>query len=253
MRRSTRRKAVLVLAVGGLVALGGAVAGPDAGAAITDPVSYQVGPLAVFGTSMRNSSCSLSRNYLNTGATSVRVLSSVVWDGQLGHVRPQPGTSALDGDDVLEPGEQATIVWTNDGHISPTAEGMLVLISVVQEPELAGDFGFNHMEPVEPCLAAPVETVPTTLPVPPPVAPPVTEVPGPVGDPPPAGPAPSAPAPTISTTGTGVLSSSTGPMVRPELPATGAGDWLGVAALVAAAAVVTGATIEVATRTGRRS
>ncbi len=213
---------MLVLAVGGLVALGGMVAGPDAGA--TDrPYAGQADLLVPAYVPIPGQGASVHAVCHGTDAVEVGVhpfdgvaRSFQVWS---------------DDDGLL-----VNIVSADETLVVPLVDGPArVVYSGTSSYDLATDL----------CVAS--ETVPTTaLPVPPPVAPPVTEVPGPVGDPPPAGPATSIPR-------TGVLLSSNGPMTRDELPATGAGDWLGVAALVGAAAVVTGATIEVATRKGRRS
>lgn len=253
------RRTVGVLALGAVLAVAAFVAGPEQagafGAPVVDlerrveyPVEYTVGETLVFSTTHRNPSCSVSRNYRNNADGPVRILSSVIWDGSLAHTRPKPGTSALDGDDILEAGEQGTIVFTNSDHIPSDASGMFLLISVIRLPELAGDVGANSMEAILPCGQEPpvssttappdvtVSTVPTTV---------ATTTPATAPETVPETTLPSEPAPpfeavTSTTVGTGVLASN---LPARSLPATGVDDWLGVLAIVGAAAVTSGATL----------
>lgn len=207
MRRRTRRLAVVTAGALALVAVGGFVDGalPEAGAAISDPVApYLAGEVQVFGSTHRNASCSVTRNVLNLADGPRRVIQWVTWDGQLEPVVPLPGTSALDGDEVLAAGESSSITFTNDGHISPTASGMR-LHTLVLIPDGVAQVGAQVSEAIEPCRETPAPTVPpvdTTVPttvstVPVPVTdPPSVTVPAPDTTPPPSvvsGPAPSDP------------------------------------------------------------
>jgi hypothetical protein len=135
-----------------------------ADAAVTDQVDYIVGGdeatvgLHVWFERHRNGSCSVSRNYRNDFGVPVRVLTSMTWDGNLAHTLPKPGTSALDGDDVLAAGQQETIVFTNHDHIPNAAPGMFLHITVT----LPGEVGVigAHSEPIEACV--PDDTTDTT-------------------------------------------------------------------------------------------
>jgi LPXTG-motif cell wall-anchored protein len=191
MRWKTKKTLVKVTAASlALVAAGAFVDGlvQPAGAAITDPVApYLVGEVQVFGSTHRNPSCSVTRNVVNQADGARRVIMWITWDGHLEPVMPQPGTSAMDGDEVLAAGEASSVTFTNDGHISPTATGMR-LHTLVLIPDGVAQVGAQVSEDIEPCRA---ETTPPSTPAPtvPPVEPTVPStvpetVPVPVTDPP---------------------------------------------------------------------
>lgn len=249
MKRRTRRFGVALVLAGGLTA-GGAFVDEMAGAAITDPVDYTVGAAAdgsggvrVFFQDSRNSSCSVSRVVLNNEDSPRRVIMWVTWDGQLEPVLPQPGTSAMDGDDVLAAGEQSTVVFTNDGHISPTATGMR-LHTLVLIPDGVAQIGAQVSEDIEPCRA---DTSPPTVPT----VPAVPESTVPVTDPPPVtvpGPGTTTPPPLVvpdpAPSTTADVEVETSSIQRQQLPNTGRDSWrlvfLGAGLLVTGWSVLRG-------------
>lgn len=230
MTRRTKRTAVLVLAVGGLLALGGMVAGPDKAGAfgvpvvddgpqVDDPVSYTVGDVLVFSTRTRNESCSVTRNVRNDGDVPVQVLGSATWDGQPVHTPPNQGGFVTGG--LLAPGEQVTAQWTNHGYVT---DGQLWLTWSVIDPDDPDPFsvGDNFLELVPACTPAPPETSTTA---PPEVTVPTvaTTVPTTVPVTLPSEPAPPFEVATTTTVAVEVLASS---LPARSLPATGLPGWV---------------------------
>ena len=264
MDRRTKKTLVKATVAGLVVAAGlGFVDGllPEAGAAVTDPVDYEVGGLRVFSTTTRNPSCSITRNLKNEGPVPLFIIGTALWDDQLtdddpgnnGGVFPQPGDSQFTGPGWLQPGEQTTAVWNGVDRDPPTLSRGAVQVSwsVILQPGV--DVGFGRLEFVDPCDDVPgvpptspsvPETVPSTTPST--VTPPSSTVPVTVVEPPvssttaPPSSVVDDPAPP-TTADTGVLTSS----IRAELPNTGAGLPVGQLVVLGAALVVTGVSLVV--------
>jgi hypothetical protein len=214
---------LLALMVGALGAQG------TAAAAITDLVApYLAGEVQVWGSRHRNDSCSITRNVANQAPGPRRVIQWVTWDGHLAPVMPQPGTSAMDGDEILDVGEESSITFTNDGWISPTATGMR-LHTLVLIPDGVAQIGAQVSEDIEPCLVDTTSSssssttgpppVETTLPAAPPdTAPPAGEAPPETSTPSVEAPPPSSPPPTAVLTG---QAGNVPGLSRTLLPSTG--------------------------------
>lgn len=267
MTRRNRKMLKLALVAGVAVLVGAAIAGPkDAGAAITDPVNYEVGGLRVFSTPSRNPSCSLTRVLRNDSEVPLFVIGTALWDEQLvdadpgnnGGVFPTVGDSQYTGPQWVQPGEQVTAVWNGVDRDPPTLSAGPVQLSwsVILQPGV--DVGFGHVEFVEACDRAPgvpsdttpTVSVDTTLPVVPPST--VVQAPGPDPTPPPlVGSDPEPPTTVTSASDTGVLTSSVGPLE--ELPNTGPGDVVAVSGLIGALCLIVGSTLRaLGWKVGRR-